>query len=300
MDICKALDLAIMQTESAKDPSIKAGYCVGGKIYENYLSNVCWDAFKKNMEQSEHLSKAFKAYSKGGGKEMDERKVRGEIYPPKMASFGSSSRMIFNLMKGCPEFAFEKKLPTVVGGVANLDGYFETEGKRIFVEAKCREPYASKFSAIASVYSELFEYLSKSPSVNLNCIIGEAKEKGKISAKFTAGDVRLEHFDIKQMICHLLGIANDCLNCGDPRAIEFIYLLYNPTDLKFSDPKEKEKIMKIYDLECSECAAVDFNGLFLNVLNFLQKYHEKGKDKNISDIAKNFSFRMCDQNTMRV
>lgn len=57
---------------------------------------------------------AFEKFSEGSGKELEERKVGEYTYPPKMASFGSSSRMLFNLSKDTHGFQFEKKIPTTV------------------------------------------------------------------------------------------------------------------------------------------------------------------------------------------
>ena len=298
MDICKELDLAIMEKETHGNPSVQAGYSVDGRIYKNYLSKNCWNDFKKEMQMNH--AEAFNTYGKGGGKEMDERKACGNIYPPKMASFGSSSRMIYNLMKENKAFQYEKKLATVVGGMANLDGYFEDDQKRVFVEAKCREPYASGSNLVAKAYDSLFVALSESDSNNLSCVVKPAEKEGKICADFSVGDIPLNHFDIKQIICHFLGIANDVLKSGDQRKIEFIYLLYNPTALKFDEPKVGEKIQRIYALECKECAAVDFPALFFDILNYLQKVHKIGIEKNVSELSKGFSFRLCDQNNMKI
>ena len=67
-------------------------------------------------------------YGAGDGGELEEKDGR----PPKMASFGSSSRMIYNLSNKKDGFHFEKKLPTTVGGTANLDGFYEDDARYIF------------------------------------------------------------------------------------------------------------------------------------------------------------------------
>ena len=141
MELNKILDYAIMAYETARNP-IKSGYVTNGKPYNNYLSNDSFAEFVEDMKTNHPV--AYEMYGKGGGKELEERKVGKNIYPPKMASFGSSSRMIYNLMKTDKTFLFEKKLPTTVGGIANLDGFIETDEKCVFVEAKCREPYTAE------------------------------------------------------------------------------------------------------------------------------------------------------------
>lgn len=127
MELNKILDYAIMADETAKNPGLRSGYTVNGKIYSNYLSNASFAEFVEDMKTNNPT--AYEMYGKGGGKELEERKVGKNIYPPKMASFGSSSRMIYNLMKTDKTFLFEKKLPTTVGGIANLDGFIETDEK---------------------------------------------------------------------------------------------------------------------------------------------------------------------------
>lgn len=293
MDICKALDLAIMKKETDDNSSISAGYRVAGRKepYGNYLSDASWKKIKEEMETD--YPQAFEAYAKGGGKELEERKVKGRIYPPKMASFGSSSRMIFKLMKDVTGFELEKKLATAIGGTANLDGYFENAEKRVFVEAKCREPYGSKSGSVSKKYFDLYRFLSDSTANNFSCTFNGSGDKTVV--RVSAGDTPLEHFDIKQMICHLLGIANDCLKKKDGKKIEFIYLLYNPANLKFEDLSCEKKIRAIYDLESKECDAVDFKGLFSDILVFLQK---KDDTTDIQTIAQNFSFKRCDQDSM--
>lgn len=140
MEFNKILDRAIMQNETANNPDIKSGYKINESTYPNYLEDKCFEKFVDDMKQNHKL--AYEMYGKGSGNELEIRKGRGGVlYPPKMASFGSSSRMIYSLMKDVDGFLFEKQLKTTVGGTANLDGFMETESKYVFVEAKCREPY---------------------------------------------------------------------------------------------------------------------------------------------------------------
>ena len=92
MSIQKVLDYAIMLQETASQTNTQAGYCIGDRVYQNYLSNACWEAFKLRMQNDNPV--AYEMYTHGGGKELEERKSGRYTYPPKMASFGSSSRMI--------------------------------------------------------------------------------------------------------------------------------------------------------------------------------------------------------------
>ena len=204
MELNKILDYAIMADETAKNPGLKSGYTVNEKTYNNYLSNDSFKQFVEDMKTNHPV--AYEMYDKGGGKELEERKVGKNIYPPKMASFGSSSRMIYNLMKDTDGFLFEKKLPTTVGGIANLDGFIETDEKCVFVEAKCREPYTKKDSVYERKYEDLYRTISASDKTSVACKI-EVIDERKMEVKFMSGDTEIHSFDMKQMISHLLGVA---------------------------------------------------------------------------------------------
>jgi len=109
----------------------------------------------------------------------------------------------------------------------------------------------------------------------------------------------IEHFDIKQMICHLLGIATAFLK-GEfsDKKIDFVYLLYNPKLIEIKE--EKEKIHHIYDQTCMECDAIDFKALFESIVYYLQTVKEVGSDKNLTRRVNDFSFRRCDQSNMTI
>ena len=70
--------------------------------------------------------------------------------------------MIYNLSKDTPGFVFEKQMPTYVGHDANLDGYLLSDNTAIFVEAKCREIYASHTNLdISNAYKDVYDYIHK-------------------------------------------------------------------------------------------------------------------------------------------
>lgn len=295
MKLNYALDMAIMRHELRTEPTITAGYKIGSAYYENYMSNESWDAFKALMKAEN--KKAYQNYCAGGGKELEKRRVGANIYPPKMASFGSSSRMIYNIMKSNPNFLFELKLPTKIGGIANLDGFIETDGKCVFVEAKCREPYTKRSSKISDRYASFYDYLSQSNNNNLHCSI---KGIDKFEVNFFADGEYIQQFDIKQMLCHLLGIALAYLEGTYNKPIEFIYLLYNPMQLVFETDEEREAIINTYARECFERDCIDFKGVFFDTLKYLQTNYNIGADKDINKITEFFSFQVYDQHTMRI
>ncbi len=296
MELNKILDYAIMVDETSKNPDIKAGYIVGGRTYDNYLDNTSFAKFVADMEKQNPV--AYDMYGKGGGKELEERKSGKNTYPPKMASFGSSSRMIYNLMKDVDGFLFEKKLPTTVGGIANLDGFMETEDKCVFVEAKCREPYSHKDGTIERKYKCLYEAITESDKTNVRCDVKIIDDR-KMEVTFMSGNIEIHSFDMKQMISHLLGVATAFLNgTFDIKKIDFIYLLFNP---KLIEIKEgREQIYTVYEQTCNECNSVDFKALFEVIVDYLQSVKSIGRNKNKADIVNDFNFKLCDQSNMNI
>ena len=291
MNVDKELDLLIKNAETNQDAGSN-GYLLHNRIYSNYIDNEHWNSFVSEME--EHYPIAYSAYGEGAGDELGIKKV-GK-YPPKMASFGSSSRMIYLLSRDIPDFRFEEKLPTTVGGVAHLDGYLCKHNRKIFIEAKCREPYSSKSFIIDRKYEELYRHIDENPNVDIKCDISVLDEE-KMKVKFIANGVEITRFDIKQMISHLLGIATQQLQFGADEYISFLYLLYNPKFLEITDEKVKQKIYAIYDTEIKECDSIPFPSLFNVILNYLHTFKIKDSNLNIDTSVKYFSFKRCDQNS---
>ena len=223
----KALDYAIRDFElKDRDISIECGYKIvkEKKTYWNYLSNDAWGIFKDNMKPIHQCQ-----FEDADGGEMKEKKGRWGIYPPKMASFGSSSRFLYNVSKDIEGFQFEKQLPTRVGHSANLDGYTMRGDVDVFVEAKCREIYSShKTVEISNVYEEIYKELHESyPKFSFKNNGKEDDEHFNCTFKFNGKEII--HFDIKQLICHFLAISANLLeNEHANEKIKFVYLIFNP------------------------------------------------------------------------
>ena len=249
----KALDYAIRDFElKDRDISIECGYKIEKekKTYWNYLSNDAWEEFKGKMKKA-HLCQ----FEDADGGEMKEKKGRWGIYPPKMASFGSSSRFLYNISKDIEGFQFEKLLPTRVGGSANLDGYITRGDGDVFVEAKCREIYSShKTIEVSNVYEEIYKELQelypKFSFKNNGRPIKNGKEDNEhFNCTFKFNGKEIIHFDIKQLICHFLAISANILeNENANKNIKFIYLIFNPDEVIEQVEKEsyKKQIIEIY------------------------------------------------------
>ena len=295
MELNKILDEAIRlhETESS---NLTAGYVVNGKSYPNYVSNNSWTEFCNDMKANHPA--AYDNYKNGDGKELDERNVGNNTYPPKMASFGSSSRFIYNLIKHDDSFKFEEQLPTTVGGTANLDGFKETSNSYVFVEAKCREPYSKKNKFYGQKYFELYDFISESDNTPITIDIDLTKGKEhEMEVVFKCDSNTVEHFDLKQMISHLLGVGTAILKkeMYTDKPIKFIYLIYNPEPLVFKNEKAKNEICNIYYQTCNEAEATINKELFKDVLLYLKEkyYHDSSVD--INRTANNFSFSICNQ-----
>ena len=212
MSITEKLDLAIKLAETG---TTDGGYTIGNIKRNTYMSNEEWNSFLLAMD-----SVARAEYEVGGGSELKEKNGR----PPKMASYGSSSRMIYNLSRENKSFVFEKQFPTTIGGKANLDGFLETPDKYIFVEAKCHESYSAKKNSVSIAYKKLYDYINERAKDFKIDMTPSAGGKSMDVAYF-AENAKIERFDIKQMICHLLGIATALLNGTlENKKLSFVYL----------------------------------------------------------------------------
>ena len=301
MELNKILDEAIRVHETKENSNFSAGYTVNCRTYPNYISNISWTDFCKDMEANH--PEAYENYKNGDGKELDEKRVGANIYPPKMASFGSSSRFIYTLMKDDTEFCFEKQLPTTVGGTANLDGFKATAECYVFVEAKCKEPYSVKDKIYGQKYKELYEFISASDKtlVTVDIDLNKGKEH-EMEVTFKYNGEEIKHFDLKQMISHLLGISTAILKNEEyaDKPIKFLYLIYSPETLDFETEEVKNKILNIFHQTCNEAEATISKELFKVILLYLKEKYFPKSSVEIDRIANNFSFSICNQENFKV
>ena len=285
MSLVEKFDLAIKN--AVLDDTDCDGYNLDGRKYPVYQDNESWSKFKNEMK--ELYPNAYEEYGAGGGSEMEEKDNK----PPKMASFASSSRMIYLLAREKEGFEFEKKLPTTAGGTANLDGYINYNDKYIFVEAKCHEPYNHSSSVVVGrKYEDLYVFLNERCK-NINIEMSNANKKTDMKTIFSYNGEQISYFDLKQMISHLCGIATACIK-GEytNKPIEFLYLLYNPKNI--TDNKD---ILAVYNETCKQCKSIDFKELFSYIIDALiSKYNLTCADvKSLQYTKDNFTFKLCDQ-----
>jgi hypothetical protein len=293
-NLATALDCAIRDFEVEKDTK-KYGYKVKDNIYYNYMSNEYWESYKKDMPE-EHR----KQFDNGSGGELKEKKGRWGIYPPKMASFGSSSRMIYELSKDIPGFCFEEQLDTRVGGIANLDGFLKKDNKYIYIEAKRREIYSSTHESeeIKEVYLPVYEWVEdKCGKEYFSFTKADAKEEGIKKVTFYLNNNPVQYFDLKQLICHFLGITYDIAkyNIKDAK-VKFVYLIYNPEEVEgIISKKYKDNIVTRYR-EVTEFVNKNTD-IIKSIFNAVFKYQTKRH--NLPDTDVNLEFKLVDQDTYK-
>lgn len=286
MDIIHDFTEAVVRAEY-QESDIPDGYLTrNGRKYWDYMPNHEWDALRAGMRKEHRES-----YEKGGGKELEEVGNR----PPKMASLISSSRMVYLSSRNIPGFCFEAKRPTSVGGTANLDGYLRREKGDIYVEAKCREPYGhAPVERVKTKYLPIYRCLRADRKTGFDCVMEQISEK-EMNVVFLCNGEILPGFDIKQMICHLLGIAAYHLRREDtPKPITFLYLLYDPTDLELPEESAGE-IHRIYRQTCRAALGYRFDVMFGLIVDYLTTKEKPLPATHAHALKQGFQFELCSQ-----
>lgn len=283
-DLTTALDCAVRDASK-----LRGGYKIGEVSYCNYMTNDDWSKFYEGINPSHK-----KQFDDGSGGELKEKK-----YPPKMASFGSSSRLIYDLSHKIKGFSFEAKLDTRVGGIAHLDGFLKREENYIYVEAKKREIYGASHEneSIKKVYLDVYERIHEEcKEFSIENIDSDKDEYSKVT--FMIEGKPVQYFDLKQLICHFLGITYDIAKHFTLKSnVKFLYLIYNPIELKESiNEKYKEKLLKRYDDVhefIERCISKRyFSSIFQSVLNYQVKTQNLRVKPEIS-----FEMKLVDQNS---
>lgn len=286
VDMQTALDCAVRDYERTLRKE-NEGYVIKDTMYCNYICNQDWDEFLKKMKPCHR-----KQFDNGSGGEL-----KAGNYPPKMASFGSSSRMIYVLSKGVLGFIFEKKLDTHVGGYAHLDGFLNRGNDYIYIEAKKREIYEDSHESqdINRIYESVYKIIEKEcPDFSLKsnpCKSKKGKDKNMIS--FYLKEKPVNYFDLKQLICHFLGITYDIAKHHVPKVnVTFLYLLYNPEEVK-KDINELYRT-QVMDRYKNVKEFIENNiELFKRIFDVVLQYQTETNNLEKPNI--NFDFKLVDQ-----
>ena len=287
MNITDIFDRAKKQLDGG---DLSVGYVVNGRTFHNYYTNQEWQEYVDRMPEEVKAQ-----FNDGKGGEMQEYPRNGIVYPPKMASYASSSRFMYSQGQQFDGFAYEKQLPTGLGGYpANLDGYLKS--KNVFVEAKCHEFYNYSRPELRKGHRMLLEGIIPMLDGKLDY------DRSKDTLYLSWENKDSGYFDLKQMLCHLSGIANMVLS-GDEKTVNFIYLAYCPSNklLAFVENlADKQKIMDLFNDEMGMAKTIDFKSIYKAILHFfnLRKKYGYSEDE-ISIMASSFSFTFCTQDNFK-
>lgn len=284
-DLQTALDCAVRDSKNKS-----GGYVINDAVtYWNYMKNADWSTFLSKISGPHKYQ-----FDNGSGGEL-----KGGKYPPKMASFGSSSRLVYELSHSIPGFSFEERLDTRVGGIAHLDGFCKRETNYIYVEAKMREIYGAshKNESIKKVYSHVYEHLQDNIKEFKFEKIEDKTDATKSKVTFKINNEPVTFFDLKQLICHFLGITYDIAKHPIQNVkVKFLYLLYNPHEIKESiDKRYRELLIDRYEIVREFIDNRNnikvFESIFQDILSYQVKEQNLPKDTHIE-----FEMKLVDQN----
>lgn len=248
----------------------KFGYIIEDKPYDNYYCNEEFQIFKNEMEHKEEYSKYYNCYYAGAGSELIEKKSRYGLVPPKMASVASSSRFCYlalrdgatiDLIGGNKvQFEYECEISDITSKTyPQLDAFIEDSNT--FIEAKCHEIFDPHQIVMSKKY---IEYLSRDFEIDLEGMIKE--EKIIIPLSEFGINKNFSRFDIKQLLCHLIGISSKKKKL-DIDNVNLTYLFFKP---KTSDEIINQQIDMIFD-----DLAGEINQIFTNehICKFTSKHN---------------------------
>ena len=225
-------------------PGSTFGYkTADGKTYDNYDSNPVFDNFKKDMEAN--YPDFFKSYAAGKGSELKEKNGRYGLTPPKMASVASSSRFCYLALRNgagalggtgkvCVEY--DRPINQVAGIAPQLDAFIPDSN--IYVEVKCHEIFDSHKIEFRSAY---WDWLyGQDNAFGFETKVKTQEDSFEIPLSVFGIEGSSSKFDIKQLLCHLMGIASRSDVC---EKATLVYLFFKP---KVKDPKLEKAVEDLF------------------------------------------------------
>ena len=232
----KQFDTIIKNNLEKQSGTITFGY--GEK--ELYYSPADFNKFVKEMQEAKY-ERFFIRYDKGNGNEL---KAKGTM-PPKMASVASSSRFCYLALRdggdalggtGDVEVEHGCKIEGVKGTAPQLDAYIENEN--IFVEVKCHEIFDRHRMTMKSAYHDLLFGDNNDFGLDMKVSINSKNEFEIPASVFGANKNTM--FDLKQFICHLLGIDSNTKG----KKAKLVYLFFKPL---CKDEEESKQIEVVFE-----------------------------------------------------
>ncbi|MBQ8683022.1 MAG: hypothetical protein IJ518_00715 [Clostridia bacterium] len=238
----KQFDAIIKQNLSTIYGEACFGYVLA-KVYDAYYSREAFGAFLSEM-QSEKYAPYYQAYAKGKGSELKEQPGKYGVTPPKMASVASSSRFCYLALRdgasglgGGSRVQFEHacRIQGIFGTAPQLDAYIPD--KNIYVEAKCHEIFDLHTIKMATKY---WDYLyGRGNDFGLPVLERPDTDTFVIPAAVFGIDKSHTLFDIKQFLCHLLGIASQKHRAEEA---SLVYLFFKPKTQTEDSRKEIDEV----------------------------------------------------------
>ena len=197
--------------------------------YRCYYTDAEFQRFCNDMAQ--HYPGAYASYYYGKGHEMQAKK---NGYP-KMASVASSSRFCFlalcrgaQAIGGSDDIVFEASCKFKGSRApAQLDAF--DAASNIYFEVKCHEIFDEP-ERFRPSYKEFFKTKNKDfgfKDINFY----DPNPKGELLIDLYDGKrIEIPRFNVKQFICHLMGIAD---NKKDDTPATLIYLFFKPKNEKY-------------------------------------------------------------------
>lgn len=241
-----------------------------GKIREFplYFNKMVFDIFVQEMKTCypEHFLKYngdpySKANKGGAGGELLERYGRYGLTPPKMASVASSSRFCYLALRNGTdaltdgkyisghdvEFEKECKIFHDSPTAPQLDAFIKNAEVDIYIEAKCHEIFDSHKVVLKNKYLEYFENDEVLHSFLNN--VQKGTDNFELPLSLFGIDKTSSRFNIKQLICHLIGIKEQTKD----RTAELVYLFFEPISNNY---EESAFLYKIFNDLSSEIKAI--------------------------------------------
>ncbi|MBR3025917.1 MAG: hypothetical protein IKH71_15870 [Oscillospiraceae bacterium] len=217
------------------------------KPYSMYYSEDVFNKFVSDMSEE-----AKKAYNKGAGEELIEHNNK----PPKMASVASSSRFCYlalhngiditignDHISGHPEFEKVCKINGIKGTSPHLDAYIDNSN--CYFEVKCQEIFdIDQHKIILSTQYWNLIYGKDNAFGNEHKEKPDEKEFKIPYSEFGLKDCQGSMFDIKQLICHLLAIANQD---GTNKKLVYLFFRPDPDKLEMSSTINENELEKVFD-----------------------------------------------------
>ncbi|MCR5138970.1 MAG: hypothetical protein K6B45_02240 [Bacteroidaceae bacterium] len=255
----KTFDLAIKQSFLEHAPILPDIFITGEEVFGRYVTTrgitkyhdiYFSEDFGKELK-SRLSEDILKRYKKGNGNELIS----------KFFSVASSSRFAvsnfttnengvikyINSYKGekIEKIEFEHGLPiqNVEGTPPQLDVWFKTSVDH-FVEVKCHEIFDTHKIEFRTSYSNncIFKEIQNHYKLDRSKIVERRTNNERVNTFFSfpreAFGIRTKtnHFDLKQFICHLMGIVS---NTEKKATKEFCYLFYHLDNREFDSIYEE-------------------------------------------------------------